>query len=150
MTHHKRRCSDKSVFCFRCQLTDLFFADLRPVRVLTILTHLIAGISFFAISDSQGRADFAYLTSVLPQWVWGMLFLAVATSRFVGNFLWQGPRYMKLATPILSIWLWTMVFFGSSVFQPNEGLSYLYLISIVVEFWCLAQYLTEHPFRSRK
>lgn len=121
----------------------IFFDSLRPLKAITIPLCLIASIAFFFQSDSAPSSDLEFLTSKIPSLVWGLLFAYATASRVVGLFIWPGNKLTRIATPVLSIWLWSMLLFSSAIASPAESMSPLYLVPILIEFWILAQYLDQ-------
>jgi hypothetical protein len=136
----KRRRSDGRT------LASIFLDSMRPIKLITIPTSLLAAAGIYANSGTDPAGDLALLVQVLPAWAWVLMLVYIAIARFVGLFIWGGVRWTRRTTPIIGIVAWSLLFVGGAVATPMEGMSILYLIPMVIETWILARALIEDEY----
>lgn len=123
-------------------LIDLFFADLRPLKTITVWAYLIAALAFFFQEYHSRDPDLDFLFRQMEAWQWTVAFLTVSVARLINLFTKVDSHIMRLLTPALGMWLWTMLLVSSAILTPAAVMSPLYLVCIAIEMWILSQYLT--------
>lgn len=120
------------------KLRDIFYDSLRPTKLITIVTSILAGIAM-CVPAADPAQDFMFLTNLVPGWGWAMLFLAHATGRLLGLFYLKEIKSAHYLVSAIGIWLWSMLFTSSAIMTPLEGMGLLYIILIVIEVWILCR-----------
>lgn len=125
------------------KLLTIMWQDLRPLKLVTIplafLTAIGIGIQYY----SESLHDFEMMLKIGPWWIWSLGFVIVGIARFIGLFVWLGTRFTRQGTPALAILLWSMMFAGSDILTPIEGMGLLYLIPLSIEVWILGRALAD-------
>jgi len=122
---------------------DIFYDNLRPVRFVTIPLFILAAVGLlFREAPRPDGSDLQFVATLMPDVVWSAMFLVVAASRSVCLF-YRPQKITRVITPIVAIWLWSLLLFMGETLPPVSSMSILYLVPMFLEFWILAQYLDE-------
>ncbi len=123
------------------RLLDILAADMRPLKLAMTTPSGVACLAFFAVTLGADPGNAAWAIEVVPAWGWFILFGCCTLVRFAGLFWKQNPFWVSVLHPIISMWLWSMLFASSLIFKRGEVLAALYLVPAFIEAWILASNL---------
>lgn len=127
---------------------DILGADLRPLRLVSIMPLVLAGIGFVALMKippgTTVHADLAVILKVAPAWVWAVLFLGIAGIRLAA-LLHPHHSYkgIKIVLPSTAMLLWVCMFASNFIGNPDSIFALLYLVPAIIETWILGRNIDE-------
>ena len=125
-------------------LIEILATDIRPVKLVSVLPMMLAGLGFVAlihVSGTKPNHDFDFACKILPAWMWAMMFFVCAAARTVGLFFWSGPPPVKVIVPFLAMGLWVTMFSSNFISEPDSIFAVLYLVPALMETWILGRAL---------
>lgn len=128
------------------RLKSILFDSLRPLKLISILLSLIAAIAIGFRLTNDPNNNLTFLSQVMPDIYWIVLFLVHMVIRYV-NLFTEVTRYMKYSCNLVSslgIWLWSMMFVGGAMLTPVETTSVMFLVVVFVEVWILSRTIIDH------
>jgi len=142
-------CNDKKTI--RSKICFLFSnSDLIGTRFLIALSSLLWAILLLLPGDTFTRPMFTVATQVMPEEVWGSLFLIHATSALYSLFYGSRKKILVFVDSILGSFLWTGITIGmflSTLIQsenstPPAAIAPSIVIALAT-FWVLIRYPSE-------
>ena len=122
------------------QTLRVFFAELRPLRAMTVWLYLL-GVIGFQFPPMSADVGLEFLGRIFDYDTWTLLFLYPCISRVWALYVWEGNLFFRMFTASLGIWLWSILMIA----EYMAGFSFLspfIVVFISTEVWILAQYLT--------
>ena len=116
-----------------------FDIDLSPLKIIMILVYLLTCAGIMLHNKSSSVDGLKYLFSVMSPSHWIAISLFLAICRLIGRTVGYEAKILTYIVPVLGLWFWSMLFASSVIFSPLTGLTVLYIIPIVIEFWILVQ-----------
>ena len=116
-----------------------FDIDLSTLKIIMILVYLLTCVGIMLHNKSSSVDGLKYLFSVMSPSHWIAISLFLAICRLIGRTVGYEAKILTYVIPVLGLWFWSMLFASSVIFSPLAGLTVLYVIPIVIEFWVLVQ-----------
>lgn len=116
------------------------YDSMRPVKLITIVLGIFAGMGFSAHPDEQ---EIYFLVSIMPLFIWAGIFLVVSVSRFIRMFTRVQHTAFIYVESAVSIWLWVMIF-SSCIMSGARGMILLYIIPVLIESWLLGRSIFDY------
>ena len=117
----------------------LLDADLWALKLLTIALYVCAGFGLMFYASEAKLHDLKYLQDIMTMPHWIALSGGIAFLRAVGVRWGINSQALRVALPTLGLWFWATIFVSSTVYRPPDGMSVMYIVPMLVEFWILIQ-----------
>lgn len=113
--------------------------DLSPLKIVMILVYFLSCVGFMIHNKTSSIDGLKYIFEVMSRSHWIAIGLFLGLSRLVGRTVSYEAKLLTYIIPVLGLWFWSMLFASSMIFSSLAGLTILYVIPIVIEFWILVQ-----------
>lgn len=116
------------------------YDSLRPVKLVTILLGIFAGIGF---SFGPDPSEIRFLLTIMPLVTWTCLYLTLSVTRFIRMVTRIKNKFLIYAESSFGVWLWVMIF-TSCMLSGEWGLNVLYIVPILMETWILGRSIYDY------
>lgn len=139
----------------RNRVVSTYFSSLDPLKASTLVVYFFAAVGMGMLQGPENPDDLGVYMKLMmqggPIWFWSLCFWAILIARMVGLLTNYYNKFTAFATPVLAMWVWSILFLSNAVaaFSPGaepSGLFMLYLGPIWIEFFIVSRVICDDHY----